>query len=255
MRKTLPKFYNKEKDLIQCQECKKWFKMLGAHLAKIHWLSGDEYKDKYGLIDGDLIALSARYNMSVGGKKAIKNNPERLKMMLKNSKKYLIKAWKTPKNIKFRVKEIHTQNKITPELRKKLNKGIRKYSKTARAKRNYKIVHEKMKRGKIIKCKCGEKFYIRQSRVRLNSHHYCSRKCKALYEPKTKMWREKHKTGLDKKYKDKRIKTKCKKCGKIFINIISKKYKFCSWKCYKQWYKINALTRQPNYYKNYYKKR
>jgi len=254
MRRTLPLFYNKTKDLIQCQECKKWFKMLSNHLSKIHYLSGDEYKNKYGLINGDLVALSVRYNMSDSGIKFYLNNPTRRKMLAKNSRENLKKCWSMSKHIKPRVKEIQSQNKISSEQRENMNEGIRKFAKSKRGKEIYKKTHEKQKRGKIIRCKCGKKFYLKRCILKQNNHaNYCSVKCKGIYEPKTRVWRNNHKEGLNKKYKDKRIKTKCKDCGKVFTNIISRKYKFCSWRCYKRWYKKNALTRQPDYYRNYYK--
>jgi hypothetical protein len=84
------------------------------------------------------------------------------------------------------------------------------------------------RKGKIVPCKtCGKKFYV--SRYRLNLTKFCSYKCS---------WK-----GREKK----KIKRKCRQCGKVFYRQPSQEYwrgkgKFCSAECMHKGRKASILT-------------
>jgi len=123
MRKTLPKFYDEERDLIECQICKRWRKMLNNTHLRMHGTTCKEYKEKYGLIWGDLIALSVRQKMSNSGKMHAKESKKRFN---KFAKPKLQEAYNKPKTRNQRTRECRT-TLITPQKRKALSVGHKKY--------------------------------------------------------------------------------------------------------------------------------
>ena len=247
MRKSLPKFYDENNDLIQCQICKKWFKSLGGHL-RFHRTNGENYKKEFELIDGDLIALSVRLDMSKSGKIALKRDPERKKMLLKLSKKWLKVAITKPKNITQRVKEIQSQNKISPKQRKKMITGIRKFWKSPNGKKAKKKQSERQKTGWYQKCEvCGKKYWVKPYLAKTSFYcsNYCKNKGGLMAKKISKKLKGKKKPKGFGKAVSKRLKGKIRpelRTGKIIKCLICKKEfyikpynfkkkKFCSNKC------------------------
>jgi len=67
-RKELPKYYNKEKDLIICQLCFKEFRTIQTHITRVHKMDCVEYKKKFKLFNGDLMCLRTRKKMRINQK-------------------------------------------------------------------------------------------------------------------------------------------------------------------------------------------
>lgn len=170
-RKTLPKFYDPSSDLLQCQECKKWFKGLNSHLPRIHKMTGEEYKEKYSLWNGDLVIPSSRQKLSEAQKR-----PHILKKTIdrfyKNEKMGIARGQR-----KARYKNMVPEQLLTEESKIKSHKALNEFWKSESGKDAIQRAREKRKKGKEITClECRNKFYI--SKYRFENAKFCSRSCK-----------------------------------------------------------------------------
>jgi hypothetical protein len=174
-RKTVPKFYDSEEDLIQCQLCMKWYKALISHIPRIHKITCDQYKEKFGLWNGDLVAVGPRKQLADKQRKNI--TKARLKAFKKNVVNFPIEK---KKKIKERfVLLVKNANFLhTPETKRKMKEGMTKYRKTDKCKEDIKRASITRKHGRYQICECGCKtrFYVPKNRF--GTARFFSRKCK-----------------------------------------------------------------------------
>ena len=203
MRKTLPKYYDKEIDKIQCQECGKWFKALFSHIPRLHKISCEEYKEKYLLFNGDLCCQSTRLKMS--------EDKKRPDVLLKSTKRFLKnvkpRKGKIPKRSnKKRYKiisslDIAREFAHTKEARKKRSILISK----AHASGKFNEAYKKRKNGKEHICiECGKKYYRPKYIETITK--FCSRQCSADSEYTKNKAKNFWKSPKAKKEKEKRSK-------------------------------------------------
>jgi len=177
MRKTLPKFYDKEKDLVQCQLCGKWFKSLNSHIPRVHKISCEEYKKRFNLWNGDLCCQSTRIKISEYHKRP-EVKEKSLKRFLEKVKPY------SPENkkrgqIKERYKKMFANAGFlhTPEVKRKRKEALRKFrNDPIRFKLAMEKSAQKRRKGIWRKCEvCGKKFWVKPYMI--PTARFCSRKC------------------------------------------------------------------------------
>jgi len=180
-RKTLPKFYDPVEDLVQCQLCMKWFKGLTSHIPRIHKITGDQYKEKFGLWNGDLVAIGPRKQLAEKQKKNI--TKKRLRAFKKNVVNFPREKKKKPKSM-FQVL-LKKENPLQkPDAIKKMIKARAKYLKSDRYKKDRKRAAEYRKRGRFQRCEvCHKKYWVKKYMFGISKCH--SRKCMANH-PYTK---------------------------------------------------------------------
>lgn len=179
-RKTPPKFYDFDKDLIQCQLCNEWFKTLNSHLSRIHECSGEEYKEKFGLWNGDLISIDTREKMSKNAKNRI--TPELLKQFKKNVAS-IPQFKKKPTNKRFKALRNKSNFLHTPEVKQKIQESLKKYRKTKRYVIDRERAAEKIRKGRYQFCKiCKTKYWVK--RCAFEKSICCTRKCLTIYRRK-----------------------------------------------------------------------
>jgi hypothetical protein len=162
-RLTLPKFYDSELDLVQCQLCKKWFKSLPSHVTRIHKWTGEDYKEEFNLWNGDMVSIGSRKKLA---DKQVKNiTPERMKLFKKN---VLSITHSKKKPIKKRFRSLFKKANFlnSKEARKKAQIGLKNYRKTDRYKADIRKAGKSRRTGRyqICQCGCGEKYYVKRYR-------------------------------------------------------------------------------------------
>lgn len=171
MRRTNPKFYDIEHDLVQCQFCKKWFKGLMSHIPRIHNITCEEYKEEFSLWNGDLVSVGTRLKFSEYHKK-----PEVLEKsthrFFKNIQPY------NHKNKKGGVKNERYLKIKGIDWHKYINyTNLSKTLKKAHAEGKFDICYKKRRKGINKKClNCDKEFYVQ--RCHIKTAKFCSRECK-----------------------------------------------------------------------------
>lgn len=172
MIKRFPKFYDEEKDLIQCQECGKWFKCLISHIPRIHKITCEQYKEKYGLFNGELINLSNRNK-----RKEYHSSPKAVLVQNENFYNHLKPFDEENKRrgkVKPRFKKI--KREISLESKLIMSDKIKKYHNTPAGKeRRIRACKTSMK-GIYKEClHCHKKYYVRKGAIKTSK--FCSRIC------------------------------------------------------------------------------
>jgi hypothetical protein len=206
-RKTVPKYYDPLNDLVQCQICYQWFKTLVSHVTRIHKMSGEEYKEEFGLWNGDMMSMGTREKISKKKKEGM--TEEKLRKFIKKVVKYPKK-----KKLKARFKILRKEFNFfdSPEIRKKAKKALVKYRKTNRYKKDIKRAAKTRRRGGYKICEvCYKRYYVK--RYLFKKSKCCSKKCMANHpytKQKIKEFWKSRKGDIARKRASKRIKQEWK---------------------------------------------
>jgi predicted transcriptional regulator len=172
-RKELPKYYNKEKDLIICQLCFKEFRTIQTHITRVHKMDCVEYKKKFKLFNGDLMCLRTRKKMA--------NKPEEFKQYLRDKLPNNIKMGSARGKIKPYIKEIMSEANFVSRCSVKRKENLSAYWKTEEGRLSILKGAEKRKTGTYITCiECGKTKYVKK--CFLKTAKFCSRECHANYD-------------------------------------------------------------------------